>query len=57
LRHSYVAMLDQSGASRKKAMLLARHSDPKLTMARDGRAGLQDPAGAVDRLPTLLTTD
>ena len=31
-------------------MQLARHSDPKLTMARYGRAQLHDLAGAVERL-------
>jgi hypothetical protein len=33
LRHSFVALLDKSGATLKEAMQLARHSDPKLTMA------------------------
>ena len=32
-------------------MQLARHSDPKLTMARYGRAQLHDLAAAVERLP------
>lgn len=35
-------------------MQLARHSDPKLTMARYGRAQLHDLAGAVEGLPNLL---
>ena len=34
-------------------MQLARHSDPKLTMARYGRAQLHDLGRAVDRLPTF----
>ena len=38
LRHSYIALLDKSGATLKEAMQLARHSDPKLTMAVYGRA-------------------
>jgi len=38
LRHSYIALLDKSGATLKEAMQLARHSDPKLTMAVSGRA-------------------
>jgi integrase len=32
LRHSFIALLDRSGAALKEAMQLARHSDPKLTM-------------------------
>jgi len=38
LRHGYVAMLDKAGATLKEAMHLVRHTDPKLTMARYGRA-------------------
>jgi integrase len=38
LRHGFIAMLDRSGAMLKEAMQLARHSDPKLTMAVYGRA-------------------
>lgn len=55
LRHSYVLLLDQSGVSVKQAMTLARHSDPKLTMARYGRPQLGDLASAVARLPALAT--
>src|SRR5205823_1751951 len=55
LRHSYVALLERAGLSLKTAMQLARHSDPKLTMARYGRAQLHDLAAAVDGLPTLLS--
>jgi hypothetical protein len=54
LRHSYVLMLDRSGATLKEAMQLARHSDPKLTMARFGRVQLHDLGAAVERLPSLL---
>ncbi len=53
LRHSFVAMLDHCGATLKEAMQLARHSDPKLTMAVYGRARLHDLAGTVDKLPFL----
>jgi integrase len=53
LRHSYVLLLDQAGVSVKQAMNLARHSDPKLTMARYGRPRLGDLASAVNRLPPL----
>jgi len=54
LRHSYVALLEKSGATLKEAMQLARHSDPKLTMAVYGRAQLNDLSAAVGKLPTLL---
>src|SRR3989442_12720907 len=54
LRHSYIALLDKSGATLKEAMQLARHSDPKLTMAVYGRAQLHDLGEAVGRLPRLL---
>jgi integrase len=54
LRHSFIALLDQSGATLKEAMQLARHSDPKLTMARYGRAQLHDLAQTVERMPVLL---
>ncbi len=53
LRHSFIALLDKSGATLKEAMQLARHSDPKLTASVYGRARLQDLAGAVDRIPTF----
>jgi integrase len=55
LRHSYVALLEKSGATLKEAMQLARHSDPKLTMAVYGRAQLHDLGQAVGRLPTLVS--
>jgi integrase len=55
LRHTYIARLDRSGATLKEAMQLARHSDPKLTMAVYGRARLHDLGAAVGRLSTLLT--
>src|SRR5262249_30223985 len=53
---SYVLLLDQAGVSVKQAMNLARHSDPKLTMARYGRPQLGDLASAVARLPALAAT-
>jgi hypothetical protein len=56
LRHSYVALLDRAGLTLKMAMQLARHSDPKLTMARYGRAALCDLGAAVEALPGLLPT-
>jgi integrase len=57
LRHSYVALLDRAGVSLKQAMQLARHSDPRLTMARYGRASLHDLGAAVDRLAAMLQPD
>jgi hypothetical protein len=54
LRHSFLALLDKSGATLKEAMQLARHSDPKLTMAVYGRAQLHDLASAVERFPSLM---
>ncbi len=54
LRHSYVAMLDKSGATLKEAMHLARHQDPKLTMKRYGKPRLHDLAAAMGRVPRLL---
>src|SRR5262249_44727154 len=53
LRHSYVLLLEHTGASVKQAMQLARHSDPKLTMARYGRVQLHDLGATVERLPSL----
>ena len=57
LRHSMIALLDKSGATLKEAMQLARHSDPKLTMAVYGRAALHDLGAAVERLPSLLASN
>jgi integrase len=54
LRHSFISMLDKSGATLKEAMQLARHSDPRLTMAVYGRAQLHDLGQAVGRLPSLM---
>ena len=56
LRHSYIALLDRAGLTLKMAMQLARHSDPKLTMARYGRAQLHDLGSAVEGLAGLLPT-
>ncbi len=53
-RHSFVALLDRAGCTLKEAMQLARHSDPKLTMKRYGKAQLHDLAGKVEQLPNLL---
>jgi hypothetical protein len=55
LRHTFISLLDKSGATLKEAMQLARHSDPKLTMAVYGRAQLHDLGEAVGRLPAMLS--
>jgi integrase len=54
LRHSFIGLLDHAGATLRQAMQLARHSDPRLTLARYGRAGKKELAGTVERLPSLL---
>ena len=53
LRHSFIALLDKTGATLKEAMQLARHSDPRLTMARYGRAQLEDLGHTVGKLPEM----
>jgi integrase len=57
LRHAYVGALDQAGLTLKQMMQLARHSDPKLTAARYGRARISDLGEAVGRMPSLLPTN
>ena len=54
LRHTFVSLLDQSGATLKEAMQLARHSDPRLTMARYGRAQRHDLAQTVQLAQRML---
>lgn len=53
-RHTFISLLDKSGATLKEAMQLARHSDPKLTTKVYGRAQLNDLGEAVRRLPALV---
>src|SRR5207247_65626 len=55
LRHSYITLLERSGASPKMAQELARHSDIRLTMNVYTPARLHDLVGAVEGLPALLT--
>jgi hypothetical protein len=57
LRHSFFALLEQTGATLQQAMHLAQHSDPRLTMARYGRPQLHDLGATVVRLPSLLSGD
>jgi hypothetical protein len=54
LRHSHIALLDRAGLTLKQAMQLARHSDPKLTMAVYRRAQLHDLVAAVEGISSLL---
>jgi hypothetical protein len=56
LRHTFVSFLDQSGATLKEAMELARHSDPRLTAKVYGRAARERLAEAVKKLPTGTST-
>ncbi len=51
LRHTYFQRLDQTGASVREAMQLARHSDPKLTLKVYGKAGLSKLGEVVRQLP------
>lgn len=53
LRHSYIVLLDAAGATLREAMQLARHSDPKLTMAVYGKLRTSDLGKTVERLPNL----
>lgn len=43
-------VLEAAGVSLRQAMELARHSDPRLTLARYGRPRLEELGQAVDRL-------
>jgi hypothetical protein len=52
LRHTMIALLDESGATLKEAMQLARHSDPRLTAKVYGRASRERLAEAVKLFPT-----
>lgn len=54
LRHSFVGLCEAAGLSVREAMQLARHSDPRLTLARYGRLQVHDLSSAVNRLPSLL---
>jgi hypothetical protein len=56
LRHAFISMVAQGGASPKVAQELARHSTVQLTLGRYAHAGLYDVAAAVESLPRLLPT-
>jgi len=53
LKHTYVTLLEAAGVSLRDAMILARHSDPKLTLARYGRSQEEALAREVQRLPVV----
>lgn len=50
LRHTYIAGLKRAGVRLDDAMKLARHSDPKLTLAIYGQSSMVDLGAAVNRL-------
>lgn len=54
LRHSFVVLLDDAGATLREAMTLARHSVPQLTLKRYGKLQKERLGQTVARLPNLL---
>jgi integrase len=56
-RHTTCAMLDAAGVSLKQAMTHMRHSDPKLTLKRYGRATLAEQGVVAEKLPSFLAPD
>jgi integrase len=52
-RHTYVSLLEAAGVSLRDAMQLARHSDPKLTLARYGKSQIEQLGETVQRMPKL----
>ena len=53
LRHTYVTRLIRAGVSPKTAQLLARHSDPRLTLGLYTHVEIIDQAAAIKKLPSL----
>jgi integrase len=53
LRHTYVTRLVKSGVNPKVAQVLARHSDPRLTLGVYSHVELLDQAKALSSLPVL----
>ena len=53
LRHSFISLVGQSGATVKEAQTLARHSTSALTLDVYTHIGLNDERQAVERLPEL----
>jgi integrase/recombinase XerD len=50
LRHSYITMLEQAGATPAEAQRLARHSDIRLTLQRYTHVGMAGLGATVERL-------
>jgi len=57
LRHSFVTRLVKAGVNTKTAQLLARHSDPRLTLGVYSHIEIIDQAAAIDALPPLEKGD
>lgn len=53
LRHTFISLLVVAGATVKEAQVLARHSDPKLTIGLYSHAQLGALGETVGRLPSL----
>lgn len=51
LRHTYITLLEQAGASVREAQELARHSDPRLTLSRYTHTRAQALASRVEQIP------
>src|SRR6187200_71200 len=53
LRHTFITLVVNSGASVKVAQVLARHSTPTLTIGRYAHADLADRQAALAAFPSL----
>jgi integrase len=53
LRHTFITLVVNSGASVKVAQVLARHSTPTLTIGRYAHADMADKQAALNALPSL----
>jgi integrase len=53
LRHGYISMLAKAGVPVKVLQILARHSDPKLTLNVYSHLTVFDTAAALDSLPDM----
>ncbi|MFH1739272.1 MAG: site-specific integrase [bacterium] len=56
-RHTYVTRLVKAGVNTKTTQLLARHSDPRLTLGVYSHIEIIDQAAAIKKLPPLETDD
>jgi hypothetical protein len=57
LRHKFGTMLAKAGVPLQVAQKAMRHSTPVLTANVYTHLGLLDVAGAVDKLPKIVSTD